>query len=84
MKLVSFFLIYKAIVQTGLVRPYDLLFRDLEQSRKSLQVAHDQLEQRIRERTIELVKANKHLTAEIKERQSTQKELLKSNSFRRR
>jgi PAS domain S-box-containing protein len=79
MKLLSFYLIYKAIIQTGLVRPYDLLFRDLKQSRESLQVAHDQLEERIRERTTELVEANKHLQAEIKERKSTQKELLKSN-----
>jgi PAS domain S-box-containing protein len=79
LKLVSFFLIYKAIVQTGLVRPYDLLFRDLKQSRESLQAAHDQLERRVRERTTELAEANKHLLAEIKRHKKTQKELLKSN-----
>jgi signal transduction histidine kinase/PAS domain-containing protein/ActR/RegA family two-component response regulator len=34
-KIVSFFLIYKAIVETGLAKPYDLLFRDLKRNRES-------------------------------------------------
>ncbi|HEY78084.1 MAG TPA: PAS domain S-box protein [Dehalococcoidia bacterium] len=34
LKIVSFYLIYKAIIETGLVRPYDLLFRNLRQSEK--------------------------------------------------
>ncbi|MBR9981417.1 MAG: PAS domain S-box protein, partial [Desulfatitalea sp.] len=33
-KLASFWLIYKAIIETGLQRPYALLFRDLAQSEK--------------------------------------------------
>jgi PAS domain S-box-containing protein len=32
LKIVSFYFIYKAIIETGLVRPYDLLFRNLRQS----------------------------------------------------
>ncbi len=32
--LISFYLIYKAIVVTGLVNPYELLFRDLRKSRE--------------------------------------------------
>ncbi len=32
LKIVSFYLIYKAIIETGLIRPYDLLFRNLRQS----------------------------------------------------
>ncbi len=32
LKIVSFFLIYKAIIETGLVQPYKLLFRNLKQS----------------------------------------------------
>jgi len=32
LKIVSFYLIYKAIIETGLVRPYDILFRGLKQS----------------------------------------------------
>ncbi len=32
LKIVSFYLIYKALIQSGLTRPYDLLFRNLKQS----------------------------------------------------
>ena len=32
LKIVSFYLIYKAIIETSLVRPYNLLFRNLKQS----------------------------------------------------
>jgi hypothetical protein len=79
LKIVSFFLIYKAVIQTGLMRPYDLLFRDLKQSRESLQSAHDLLEQRVQERTAELLAVTEQLQAEITEREKAQKELLKVN-----
>jgi len=36
LKVVSFYLIYKAIIETGLRRPYDLLFRDLKQREEAL------------------------------------------------
>jgi signal transduction histidine kinase len=32
LKIISFYLIYKAIIETGFVRPYDLLFRNLKKS----------------------------------------------------
>jgi PAS domain S-box-containing protein len=35
-KIISFYLIYKAIIQTGLTKPYDLLFRNLKQSEETL------------------------------------------------
>jgi diguanylate cyclase (GGDEF)-like protein/PAS domain S-box-containing protein len=35
-KIVSFYLVYKAIIETGLMRPYDLLFRNLKQSEEVL------------------------------------------------
>ena len=35
-KILSFYLIYKAIIQTGLTKPYDLLFRDLKLSEEAL------------------------------------------------
>ncbi|MCF8062220.1 MAG: PAS domain S-box protein [Deltaproteobacteria bacterium] len=37
-KIVSFFLIYKAVIETGLTSPYDLLFRDLHRQREWLRV----------------------------------------------
>jgi signal transduction histidine kinase len=36
-KLVSFFLIYKAIIETGLKQPYQLLFRELQQKEAKLE-----------------------------------------------
>ncbi len=38
LKIASFALIYKAIIETGLTKPYDLLFRDLNQQREWLRV----------------------------------------------
>ncbi len=41
LKIVSFYLIYKAVVETGLVRPYDLLFRSLKQEREALRESEE-------------------------------------------
>ncbi len=76
LKIISFYLIYRAVIQTGLVRPYALLFRDMKRSEKALRKAHDELEQRVKERTEELVKANKQLGGEIETRKRTEEELL--------
>ena len=43
LKCISFYLVYKAIIETGLVRPYDLLFRDLNRSEQSLRESERQL-----------------------------------------
>jgi PAS domain S-box-containing protein len=37
-KIVSFFFMYKAVIETGLSKPYNLLFRDLHQQREWLRV----------------------------------------------
>lgn len=36
LKILSFFFIYRAVIQTGLTRPYSLLFRDLKRSQEEL------------------------------------------------
>ncbi|MEW6720088.1 MAG: MASE3 domain-containing protein [Thermodesulfobacteriota bacterium] len=38
LKILSFYLIYKAVIETGLARPYDLLFRDLHRQRERFRV----------------------------------------------
>jgi PAS domain S-box-containing protein len=43
-KLISFYLIYKAIIQTGLRDPFDLLFKDLEKKKEKLKKAYFELE----------------------------------------
>jgi len=40
-KLISFFLIYKALIETGLARPYDLLFRDLSKREADLRISEE-------------------------------------------
>jgi signal transduction histidine kinase len=51
-KVISFYLIYRAIIVTGIVRPYNLIFRSLKQSEDAL-----------RERTKEIEDANYELAA---------------------
>lgn len=77
-KVLAFYFFYKAIIETGLVTPYKLLFRNLKQSEESLRRAHDELELRVRERTAELTQANQALQKEITDRQRAEGALRES------
>jgi C4-dicarboxylate-specific signal transduction histidine kinase len=72
LKAVAYFLIYKAMVETGLSRPLDLLLREIKQS-------NEFLEQRVVERTAELDDTVSRLQDEIIERELTEEELLQSS-----
>ncbi|HAK61414.1 MAG TPA: hypothetical protein DCO77_13725 [Nitrospiraceae bacterium] len=67
LKIISFYLIYKAIVVKGMSRPYDLLFRNLQRSRDALQDAHDELEERVIQRSAQLQETLVQLQAQIDE-----------------
>jgi PAS domain S-box-containing protein len=54
LKIISFYLIYRAIIQTGLTRPFDLLLRYLKQSEDALKKAKENLEIEVNERTAQL------------------------------
>lgn len=41
LKVVSFYLTYKALIETGLVRPYDLLFRNLKKNEEALRFSEE-------------------------------------------
>ena len=72
---ISFYLIYRAIIVTGLVKPYDLLFKNLKDIEKELRKSKEELEIRVRERTKKLSESNKQLQEMIREHELTQEEL---------
>ncbi len=66
-RLISFFYIYKAIVESSLKTPYKVLFLELNR-------AHDNL----KEKTVELQEVNDRLLGENAERKNAEEELRKS------
>jgi PAS domain S-box-containing protein len=44
-KIISFFLVYSAIIKKGLTNPFNLMFRDLQRQQEELTVAYDKLNQ---------------------------------------
>ena len=79
LKLFSFYFLYKAIIETGLVRPYRLLFRDLKQREEELDVYRVRLEKLVEARTAQLSEANRHLQREIAERTLAEESLRKTH-----
>ena len=78
LKILSFYLIYRAIIVTGLMSPYRLLFRHLKQEEDRLRESRDQLEQRVQERTAELINVNAQLQQEVAEHEQAEHALRES------
>lgn len=75
LKILSFFLIYKALVEIGLAQPYSLLFRELSHSEEALRHAHDMMEQQVVERTADLRLMVDQLQEEMTERRRAEDHL---------
>jgi PAS domain S-box-containing protein len=60
-----------------------LLYSERRQAEEALQKAHDELETRVKDRTVELSKANAFLEQEISVRRQAEKALEKTNKFLR-
>lgn len=68
-KILSFLLIYRAIVETGFSKPYGLVFRELKKNEEALLRSKQELELRVQERTAELDRTNQMLREEALERE---------------
>jgi len=84
--IVCFLLIYKAIIETGIAAPSEILFRelktrerDLEKTTRALTAATDRLEQLVDIRTRALKQANVRLTQEVTARKDAQSLLARRN-----
>ncbi len=75
LKIAAYYMIFRAIVVTGFVDPFNLMFRSLKTREADLRRAHDELELRVQERTAEVIAANLALSAEIEEHRQTETEL---------
>jgi PAS domain S-box-containing protein len=53
-KIAAFYLVYRALIETGIKKPFALIYRDLQEAR-------DRLEERVQQRTHQLHEANKML-----------------------
>jgi PAS domain S-box-containing protein len=74
LKALSFYVLYKAVVETGLLRPYDILFRNLKRSEEVARAARTGLEARADEWTAELRGVNELLSRELVERKIAEQE----------
>jgi PAS domain S-box-containing protein len=70
----SFYLVYKAVIETGLLRPYDLVFRNLKRSEEEAQAARSELEVRVAGRTADLRDVNLRLSRELADRKVAEQE----------
>ncbi|MDD5170367.1 MAG: MASE3 domain-containing protein [Syntrophales bacterium] len=86
-KLAAFYLIYRAILVTGLREPLGLIFRDLKQAEDALRKSQNTLEEKVRERTAELSASEDKYRSLIQNIQvavvvhDPQTEVITSNSF---
>ena len=64
-----------------LARTFNVMAEGIRKRGEKLREAHDELEKRVQERTLELAKANESLQAEINERRRAEKDLAEKNEL---
>lgn len=68
LKILSFYLVYKAVIELGMAKPFAVLFRNLVESEKALKASRDELERRVEERTASLSNTCEQLAHQMAER----------------
>lgn len=63
LKIVSYYLVYRAILVHGLLQPYQSMFKELEEGRAELEKYSHELEIRVAERTMAIEERNRELKA---------------------
>jgi PAS domain S-box-containing protein len=81
LKIVSFYLLYRAVIATDFIGKLERLARDLGRSEEEARDARARLEERVAARTAELHDAIARLAAELAERQRAQEEARHLASF---
>ena len=71
-KIVSFYLVYRAVLVYGLLKPYKTMFKELNESKATLEEYSRQLEARVAERTQALALSNRELKAMSKKLMSAE------------
>jgi PAS domain S-box-containing protein len=78
LKIIAYYFIYKAIVETGLAKPLAVLYRNLKASEEAAAKLNAELDVRVSEKTEDLTRANKLLRLEINDRRRIEEELRRS------
>lgn len=78
LKLISFYFVCRAIVSTSVKEPFALIFRELKEAETGLRKLFEELEDRVRERTLALEKITSSLRKEVSERKRTEYNLFKN------
>lgn len=73
LKIVSFALLYTAIIERGMARPLGIMFQNLLRTEEELRQERELLEQRVEERTAALSEANERLRTESQQREAAEK-----------
>lgn len=68
LKILSFALVYRAIIAIRLEAPYSSLFKEFRKSQKELLDSRRMLESRVQQRTVQLEATNEELVKQVRER----------------
>jgi putative nucleotidyltransferase with HDIG domain len=79
LKLASFVLMCRALIEAGVRRPFERIFRRLKESEAELEMTNEKLELRVAERTERLSQANAKLREEAEVRQAVERRLQRQN-----